>query len=101
MGKYIYAILLCMHIIIHNNVYSSVDIEAIALEELSDIGLEDTTDLAFKVVKMVVSYDDFQIPSESARRDSEHSLTVGGVGCEEGGQHEMIWRFVLQFNGKV
>lgn len=29
-------------------------IEAIALEEISDIGLEDTTDLALKVVKMVV-----------------------------------------------
>ena len=42
--------------------------EAIALEEISDIGLEDTTDLALKVVKMVVSDDDFQIPSESARR---------------------------------
>ena len=44
------------------------DIEALALEEISDIGLEDTTELALKVVKMVVSEDDFQIPSESARR---------------------------------
>ena len=44
------------------------DREAKALEEISDIGLEETTDLALKVVKMVVSDDDFQIPSESARR---------------------------------
>ena len=44
------------------------DIEAITLEEISDIGLEDTTDLALKLVKMVVSDDDFQIPSESVRR---------------------------------
>ena len=43
------------------------DIAAITLEEISDIGLEDTTDLALKVVKMVVSDDDVQIPSESAR----------------------------------
>ena len=41
------------------------DREAIALEEIS--GLEETTDLALKVLKMVVSDDDFQIPSESAR----------------------------------